>query len=95
MSIAANGFDAVEATATAYVGYCTPKPMPVGCSVSLVQKVIKAVQNGRVARNNLEAFVRANPGESGPATLLSALTTATATLQQIEASYNITGAPKA
>jgi hypothetical protein len=40
--VAANAFDAVKATATNYIAYCTPNPAPAGCSDAAIQKLIPA-----------------------------------------------------
>lgn len=86
--VAANTYDAIEATATNYIRYCTPTPKPVGCNVVAIQKYVPAVRSGRYARNAVEQFVKANPaGTAVPIALYNGLTTATSTLQSIEAQY--------
>lgn len=92
--IARNSFDAVEVTATNYITYCKVHPTTPGCSKSAIQQVIPAVRSGRVARNNLVQFEKQNPGVWGPSGLYNALITATNTLQQISAQYNMAGVPK-
>lgn len=89
MLVAANSFDAVESTATNYIGYCTPNPKPAGCNVNAIKQLIPAIRAGRIARNNIEAFVAGNPGKLGATGLYNALTTVTATLSQIEVQYGI------
>lgn len=83
--IAANSVDAAETAATGYVRYCTPNPAPAGCSDSLIRgKIVPAVQAVRTARNAAEQFVIDNPDATlGPATLVSAVTTAVSALQTI------------
>lgn len=90
--VAANSFDAVEATASNYLRYCTPAVQPKGCSATAIAKIIPAIRSGRIARNNLEAFLKANPGQLGLTGDYAALLAATDTLRQIEAQYSIGGA---
>jgi hypothetical protein len=89
--VAANAFDAVEATATNYLRLpkCTASNGPVCRNPTATAQIIPAIRSGRIARNNLEAFMQANPGAIGPTGLYSALTTATTTLEQIFTTYNI------
>lgn len=89
--IAANAFDAVEATATNYLklAKCTGSNGPLCRSPTATAKIIPAVRSGRVARTNLETFMANNPGALGPVGLYNALTTATATLQAVVSQYNI------
>lgn len=87
--VAANAFDAAEATGTTYLRYCTPKVQPAGCSNAAIQQMIPAIRAGRTARNNAEAAVTAANGDAIDASLYTALTTATGTLTQIEAQYNV------
>jgi len=86
--VAANTVDAAESTATAYLKICTPVPAPKGCDDALIQnKIIPAVKAIRAARTAAEDFVAANPNATlGPATLVSAISTAVTTLQQIVSS---------
>lgn len=87
---AANGVDASQVAATAYIRYCTPNPSPAGCSDAVVQKIINAVKDVRIARNAAEQFLIDNPdAKLGPATLVSAVNSAVATLNQIEAANAI------
>lgn len=89
--VAANSFDAVEVTATNYLRLkkCSPSSGPVCRDPAATAKIIPAVRSGRVARNNLLAFMKANPGQLGPVGLYNALTSATQTLQQVEATYGV------
>src|SRR5665647_934483 len=66
--VAANAFDAVEATATNYLTLkkCSATTGPVCRNVAATKVIIPAVRSGRTARNNLEAFMQANPGVLGP-----------------------------
>lgn len=93
--IARNSFDAVEVTATNYIVYCKVHPRVTGCSKAAIATLIPAVRSGRIARTNLAQWQRNNPpGTWGPASLYNALTSATATLQQIQAQYHVTGVIK-
>ena len=89
--VAANAFDAVEATATNYLRLkkCTTTSGPVCRNPTATAQIIPAVRSGRVARTNLENFMVQNPGALGPVGLYNALTTATSTLQAIVNQYNI------
>jgi len=89
--IAANAFDGVEATATNYLrlAKCTATTTVICRSSAATKVIIPAVRSGRTARNNLEAFMVANPGALGPTGLYNALVTATATLQQTFAQFGI------
>ena len=84
VSIAVNAFDAVKVTAKNYVVFCTPVPAPAGCNDTVIQTQLDpAIKAGTTARNSLEAFLAAHPGELGDAGVYDALTTATSTIQQI------------
>ena len=89
MYVALNAYKAVERTGTNYVVYCTPAVKPAGCSAAAVQQIVTALAAGNVARNNLEAYIAANPGALGPVALYNALTTVTSTLSGIEAQYQV------
>ena len=87
---AANGVDAATTVATSYIRYCTPNPAPAGCSDAAIQGMIPAVRSARDARDAAEKFLADNPdAKLGPATLVSAITAATDTLQKIEAEYGV------
>lgn len=89
--IAANTFDALEATATNYLALpkCTGKNGPVCRDPGATAKIIPAVRAGRVARANLETFMQQNPGKLGPSGLYNIFQSAIATLQGVMAQYNI------
>lgn len=89
--VAANSFDALEATATSYLTFCKAnKALPV-CSgyVAARKRILPAVRSGRVARTNLENFLQQHPGQLGPSGLYDSLTSAIGTLQQVIAQYNV------
>ncbi len=73
--VAANSFNALEATATNYLRLkrCTGSNGPVCRDPRATAVIIPAVRSGRVARNNLEQFLKDHPGELGPAGLYAAL----------------------
>ena len=89
--VAANAFDAVEATATNYLKLpkCTSSSGPVCRNAAATAQIIPAVRAGRVARTNLENFMAQNPGALGPVGLYNALTAATTTLQAIVSQYKV------
>jgi hypothetical protein len=87
--VAANAFNAVKATATNYIAYCTPNPAPAGCSDAAIKKLIPAVRAGTDARNSLEQFQAEHPGELGDKGVYDALTTATDTIKAIVAEYGV------
>jgi hypothetical protein len=91
--VAGNSFDAVEKTATNYIVFCTANRANPACAdfVTIRGKLVPAVRAGRAARNNLEAFMKANPGVLGPAGLYNALQASVQTLQDVMTQYHITG----
>ena|SRR5882724_4087561 len=91
--IAGNSFDAVEQTATNYIVFCTAHRSSPACTnfIAVRKKLAPAVRAGRAARNNLEAFMKANPGALGPAGLYNTLQAAVQTLRDVIAQYNIPG----
>ncbi len=70
--IAANSFDALKATAINYGHYCVDQkfPQPV-CSAGNRRIVIKAVNSGTAARNQLEASI--NSGQPAISTIYNTL----------------------
>lgn len=94
--VAGNSFDAIEATATNYLVFCKANRTMAACSnyVAARKAILPAVRSGRVARNNLENFLTANPGALGPSGLYNALVTSVNTLQAIAAQYNVSGVSK-
>jgi hypothetical protein len=91
--VAGNSFDAVEKTATNYIVFCSANRANPACAnfVTIRGKLVPAVRSGRAARNNLEAFMIANPGALGPAGLYNTLQAAVQTLQDVMTKYHITG----
>jgi hypothetical protein len=91
--VAGNSFDAVEKTTTNYIVFCTANRANPACAnfVTIRGELVPAVRAGRAARNNLEAFMKANPGVLGPAGLYNALQASVQTLQDVMTQYHITG----
>jgi len=88
--VAANTFDALEATATNYLRLPKCGGTAIVCrNQNAVAAIIPAVRSGRVARNNLEQFLKDHPGQLGPQGLYDALTQSITTLQTIYTKYNI------
>lgn len=78
--VAANAFDAGEASATQYLLFCkAANPAPSYCALSTRKSVISAVRAGRVARNQLEPYVIS--GDAGPAAIYNTLVSVVSTLQ--------------
>ena len=79
--VAANAFDAGEASATQYLLYCrATTPAPSYCALKTRQTVVSAVRAGRVARNQLEPYIVS--GTAGPAAVYNTLI---ATVQALQA----------
>jgi hypothetical protein len=88
--IAANAFDAGEATATQYLLYCKATvPAPSYCALATRQAVVKAVRTGRVVRAQLEPYITS--GTAGPVALYNTLVAA---VQSLQAQIPTTGASK-
>ena len=78
--VAANSFDAAEASATQYLLYCKATvPVPTYCALKTRQTVVAAVRAGRTARNGLEPYVVS--GTAGPSVLFNTMVTSINTLQ--------------
>jgi hypothetical protein len=92
--LAENSFDAIEVTATGYLRICHAKMSTPGCSSTAIAQIVPAVRSGRVARSNINAFMKAHPDALGAAGLYDALVTATNTLQSVSTQYNIAGVSK-
>ena len=89
--VAANTFDALEATATNYLRLpkCGVGSPTVCRNQNAVMAIIPAIRSGRVARNNLEQFLKDHPGQLGPQGLYDALTASINTIQTVYSQYNI------
>ncbi len=87
--VAANAFDAGEASATQYLLYCKANPVVSYCALQTRQAVIKAVRTGRVVRNQLEPYIVS--GTAGPIALYNTLI---ATVTSLQSQIPTTGVPK-
>lgn len=89
--VAANTFDALEATATNYLRLkkCSPSTGPVCRNPDATKVLIPAIQNARKARNDLEDFLTDHPGQLGPQGLYDALQLSINTIEGIVATYHI------
>lgn len=89
--VAANSFDAIEATATTYLNLPTcPIAQPICKTQSVVATLVPQIRNARSARNQLEAYMTANPGQAVPVSNYNVLVTGINTLQTALASYSAT-----
>jgi hypothetical protein len=78
--VAANAFDAGEASATQYLLYCKQaSPAPSYCALNTRQAVVSAVRAGRIARNQLEPYIVS--GTAGPSAIYNALVATVTSLQ--------------
>jgi hypothetical protein len=77
--VAANAFDAGEATATQYLLYCKANAVIAACALKTRQQVVAAVRAGRAARNQLEPYIVS--GSAGPSAVYNTLVAAVTSLQ--------------
>lgn len=77
--VAANAYDAGEASATQYLLYCKANPVVSYCARATRVAVISAVRAGRVTRNQLEPYIVS--GTAGPVALYNALIATVTALQ--------------
>lgn len=91
--IASNTFDGLQRTATNYLRLkrCSAVSGPICRSPEATKKIIPAIRAGRVARNNLQLFLKQHPGALGPQGLYDSLQAAITTLQSVFDTYNIGG----
>lgn len=89
--IAINVYDGVAATATNYLGWpkCNGTNGPACRDPVVRAQIKKVVLAGRLARNDVKAFLRANPGENLNIKSFADLQSATASLKSIIAAYQI------
>lgn len=88
--IASNAFDAAEITATNYLNLkrCTKANVTFVCrNPTATALIIPAVRSGRVARDNLQQFLKDHPNELAPATIYEKLNAITGTLKDIYSQY--------
>ena len=87
--VAANAFDAGEASATQYLMFCKVNAALKGCDLATRQAVIAGVRAGRAARAQLEPYVVS--GTAGPSAIYNTLITA---ITSVQSSLPATGASK-
>ncbi|HXP63983.1 MAG TPA: hypothetical protein VN815_00795 [Steroidobacteraceae bacterium] len=88
--VAANAYDAAEATATQYLLFCkAAAPAPSYCALATRQAVVSAVRAGRAARTQLEPYVVS--GTAGPAAIYNTLV---AVVTQLQTQIPVTGVSK-
>lgn len=87
--VAANAFDAGEASATQYLLFCKANPVVSYCALKTRQTVVAAVRAGRVARSQLEPYIVS--GTAGPSAIYNTLVGIVSSLQTLVPS---TGAAK-
>lgn len=85
--VAENVFDGYERTATNYFRLCHKAPANPICSKTAEVQIADSVRAGRVARNNLRAFMKAHPDALGASGLYDALTAASDTLKSALQTY--------
>lgn len=89
--VAANSFDALETAATGYLQL--PKcgtGATLACKTAAAQAaIVPAVKTGRVARDQVESALAAANGGPIPVADYNTLNAAIATLQAVDANYNI------
>lgn len=88
--LVSNAFDAAEITATNYLNLkrCTKLNVtPVCRNPTATALIIPAIRSGRVARNNLQQFLKDHPNELAPATIYEKLTSIVDTLKNIYSQY--------
>jgi opacity protein-like surface antigen len=87
--VAMNVFDGFERTATNYFVLCHQHPQNVTCSKTAEVQIAAAVRSGRVARNNLRAYMVAHPDAIGAQGVYDAFTAATDTLKAALQNYGV------
>ena len=87
--VAANSFDAIQATATQYLIYCKNNITVPACSAGNRRTVIKYVRVGRAARNQLETSIAT--GAPGPGAIYNTLIAA---INQLNATPVANGVPR-
>lgn len=89
--VASNTFNAVQVTATAYLRLkpCSDISGPICRDRAVSKPLIAAVKAGRIARDDLQRFMKEHPGQLGPGGLYDALTQSIDTLQAMFVQYKI------
>lgn len=86
--VAINVFDGVKKTTTNYLRLPICGKLPCRQSAATIP-IKKAISAGTLARNDIKAFLRANPGANLNIQSVSDLQNATSALQAIIKAYNI------
>ena len=86
--IAANAFDAVEASATTYLKLPVCGNLPCR-NPSATASIVASIRAGRLARNKLESAVSASPGAPVDANLYATLTSSTSTIKAVLAEFGV------
>lgn len=87
--VSMNVFDGFERTATNYLRLCHGSPSNPVCSKNAEVQIANAVRAGRVARNNLKAFMVAHPDALGAQGVYDAFSAATDTLKTALQTYGV------
>lgn len=90
--VAANSFDAIEATATNYLRLPTcsgSASQPICKTQVAVNAIVPAIRSGRGARNAIESLLAKNNNGAIPVATYDTLTSAVSVLQNIYSQYNI------
>lgn len=77
--IAANAYDAIEATATQYLLFCKANPAVAQCLLATRKKVVADVRAARVFRAQLEPYIL--NGGAGPSGIYNSLVAAITTIK--------------
>jgi len=92
---AANAFDALEVTATAYLSLPPCGGAIVTCrNATAVKNIVPAVRSGRTARNAIEALLQSNSGAAIPIANYNTLEAAIQTLQSTYTQFGVAVASK-
>jgi hypothetical protein len=87
--VAMNVFDGLERTATNYLVLCHKSPSNPVCAKKAEVDIAASVRAGRIARNNLKAFMVNHPDALGAGGLYDAFKAASDTLQQAIQQYGV------
>lgn len=92
---AANAFDAVETTATAYLSLPACGGAAIACrNATAVANIVPAVRSGRAARNAIEGLLQTSNGGPIPVANYNTLEAAIQTLQSTYAQFSIASVTK-
>lgn len=92
---AANAFDAVETTATAYLSLPACGGATIACrNAAATANIVPAVRSGRAARKAIEGLLQSSNGGPIPVANYNTLEAAIQTLQSTYAQFNIASVTK-